>query len=106
MHSRTIASTASATGRAPATVHKRQEIHRINLENDRLAHAILSKKSEFSRKQMDKDWWQKVLPVKRFMKNSRRPFKVESSTGYGCLQELNTRFNDQNNSIHENIILN
>ena len=55
------------TGRPGTTVQRRQEVHRINIENDRLAQAILSKKSEFSRKQMDKDWWQKVLPVKRFM---------------------------------------
>jgi hypothetical protein len=72
------------SGKNGSTVQRREEIHRINLENDRLAHAILSKKSEFSRKNMDKDWWQKVLPVKRFMKNSRRPFKVETA-GYGCL---------------------
>jgi hypothetical protein len=52
-------------------------MHKINLENSRLATAILGKKSEFSKDNMDKDWWQKVLPVKRFMRMSRRPFKVE-----------------------------
>jgi len=38
------------TGRPGTTVQRRQEVHRINIENDRLAQAILSKKSEFSRK--------------------------------------------------------
>ena len=59
------------------SVKRKEELHRINLENSRLATAILDKKSEFSRRNMDKDWWQKVLPVKRFMKMSRRPFKLE-----------------------------
>lgn len=45
------------------TVRKRVEEERINIENSRLANAIIGKKSEFSREQMDKDWWQKVLPI-------------------------------------------
>ena len=64
--------------RKVVTVRKRVEEERINIENSRLANAIIGKKSEFSREQMDKDWWQKVLPIQRFMKMSRRPFKVET----------------------------
>lgn len=59
------------------TVKRKNEIKKINEENDRLVNAILNLKSEFSREQMDKAWWQKVLPVKRFMRMSRRPFKIE-----------------------------
>jgi hypothetical protein len=46
------------------------------MENCRLANAIIAKKSEFS-KDMQKEWLQKVMPVQKFMKMSRRPFKVE-----------------------------
>ena len=67
----------SFTSKRYVSVRHKEEIHRINHENSRLATAILGKKSEFSKKKMDRDWWQKVLPVKRFMKMSGRPFKLE-----------------------------
>jgi hypothetical protein len=50
------------------SVRKKEELDRINVENSRLATAILGKKSEFSKEQMHKEWWQKVMPVKRFMR--------------------------------------
>lgn len=59
------------------SVREREVTERINIENCRLANAIIAKKSEFSKEIMQKEWWQKVLPVQKFMKMSRRPFKVE-----------------------------
>lgn len=59
------------------SVRQKEEVERINIENCRLANAIIAKKSEFSKEMMQKDWWQKVRPVQKFMKMSRRPFKVE-----------------------------